>query len=60
MMVASANIRWSVPVLLKNYASKLVKFLNTACVLQARDYKGFGRQEMNGVITCREIKKKKK
>ena len=27
-----------------------------ACSLMARDYKGFGYQNMNGVIKCKEIK----
>ena len=37
-------------VLLKNQGTQLVKFSDVSCTLMARDYKGFGNQEMNGVI----------
>ena len=41
-------------VLLKNQASELVKFSDVSCTLMARDYKGFGNQEMNGVIEWKQ------
>lgn len=41
-------------VLLKNQGTELVKFSDVSCTLMARDYKGFGNQEMNGVIEWKE------
>ena len=38
---------------LSNCASKINSFTDIAHTILARDYKGFGNQEMNGVIVYR-------
>lgn len=43
------------PMLLKSQGSELERKTDIACTLMARDYKGFGNQEMNGVIEWKEI-----
>ena len=42
-----------IPCSLSQYAGCLAKINEFANTLQARDYKGFGKQTMNGVIKCR-------
>lgn len=42
--------------LLKNKGQELTKFTNEANTLMARDYKGFGNQEMNAVIEAKPQK----
>jgi hypothetical protein len=49
-MPESVTSRQMEAVLLKNQGTELVKFSDVSCTLMARDYKGFGNQEMNGVI----------
>lgn len=45
------------PCSLSEYAGRLNKFEEFASTLQARDYKGFGNQQSNGVITLLHMKK---
>ena len=40
------------PVYLAGKGTRFVKFLDVASCIMARDYKGFGDQEMTGVIEC--------
>lgn len=40
--------------LLSNYGTKLEKKTDVATCLMARDYKGFGKQTINGVIECQK------
>lgn len=52
----SATEKRKAPGLLSHYASVLNKLLDVASTLEARDYKGFGRQGMTGVIEYKSIK----
>lgn len=44
------------PVLLSGQGTVFEKKIDLATTLLARDYKGFGNQEMNGVIECKKLK----
>lgn len=48
----SVNTSWKEPVYVKNYCC-IDKFINVANTLCARDYKGFCKQGLNGVLECR-------
>lgn len=51
MMVECQQSDSTEPVLLSRKGSKFEKKIEFANTLLARDYKGFGNQAMNGVIT---------
>lgn len=43
-----------IPVLISNQCGKFEKEIDVANTLLARDYKGFGNQQMNGLIECKK------
>lgn len=56
MMQESAILSQMEPVLLSGQGTVFEKKIDLATTLLARDYKGFGNQEMNGVIECKKLK----
>lgn len=44
-------------VVVSNYATHLERLTDVAGCIMARDYKGFGRQQMNAVIVEKEEKR---
>lgn len=57
MTAVSATLNQTVPVYVSKYATIIKPNISSlAHTLMARDYKGFGNQEMNGVIEWKHEK----